>query len=269
MEAQLLIAVATMGGLGAFFAGALALADKKLRVEENPLIGQVNEVLPGANCGGCGFAGCYDFAVNVVEGKAKVNGCPVGGAETSGAVAIIMGVEEGLVEKMIPVVLCRGGNDEVVKKITDYHGPLSCAAMDLVSGGDKMCFYGCLGGGDCVQACPFDAMFMNSNGLPEVIKEVCTGCGICAKACPRSVIEMHPISRSVYVYCKNHDDPKTAKSVCSVSCVGCGICARKSDGGVVMENNLAVINYELLDESKVPFDKCQTEAIRKINIPNN
>ncbi|MCF8242675.1 MAG: RnfABCDGE type electron transport complex subunit B [Melioribacteraceae bacterium] len=268
MEPTLLIAIATMGGLGFLFAGSLAIADKKLRVVENPLIAKVNDVLPGANCGGCGKAGCYDFAVNVVEGKSPVNGCPVGGEETSRAIAEIMGVEAGDSVKMLPRILCRGGNSEAVKKMVNYYGPLSCSAMHLVSGGDKMCYYGCLGGGDCIEACPFDAMFMNADGLPEVIEELCTGCGNCVKACLRDVIEMHPEDRNVFVFCKNHDDPKTSKDVCSVACLGCGICARKSGGGVEMDNYLAVINYDKLDESTIPFDKCRTNAIghlREIN----
>ncbi len=261
MDATLLIAIATMGGLGFLFAGGLAIADKKLRVYEDPKIAEINEVLPGANCGGCGYAGCYDFAVNVVGGKASVTGCPVGGEDCAQDVANIMGVDAGASVKMLPRILCRGGHQEAVKKMVDYYGPLSCSAMAVVSGGDKQCYYGCLGGGDCVEACPFNAMVMNDNGLPEVIEELCTGCGNCEKACPRNVIEMHPSDREVFVFCKNHDDPKTSKDVCTVSCMGCGICARKSDGGVEMDNNLAIINFDKLDPEKIPFDKCKSGAI--------
>ncbi len=269
MDATLIIAIATMGGLGFIFAGGLALADKKLRVEENPLIGKVNDALPGANCGACGKAGCYDFAVNVVDGSAKVNGCPVGGEETAKEVAEIMGVDAGASVKQIARVLCHGGNSEAVRKMADYYGPLSCSAMDLVSGGDKMCYYGCLGGGDCVEACPFDAMIMTDNGIPTVIEELCTGCGVCVKSCPRDIIEMHPIDRNVFVFCKNHDDPKTSKDVCSVACLGCGICARKSDGGIEMDNYLGVIDYSKLNEDLIPFDKCRTGAITRIHQDNN
>lgn len=261
MDVTIIIALATMGGLGFIFASGLAFADKKLRVEENPLIEKVNNVLPGANCGGCGKAGCYDFATNVVEGNASISGCPVGGSETAQAIGEIMGMDAGEVVKMVPRIMCRGGNEEAVKKMAEYYGPLSCSAMNLVSGGDKLCYYGCLGGGDCVTACPFDALYMNDNGLPEVIEELCTGCGNCAKVCPRNVIEMHPVDRNVFVFCNNHDDPKTSKTVCKVACLGCGICARKSDGGVEMDNFLGVIQYDKLDESKIPFDKCQTGAI--------
>jgi len=265
MDINFIIAISTMGGLGFLFAGGLALADRKLRVEENPLIGKINDALPGANCGACGKAGCYDFAVNVVEGKAKVNGCPVGGDETAQAVALLMGVEAGATVKSIPRVMCRGGNAEAMRKLAEYYGPLSCSAMDLVAGGEKMCYYGCLGGGECVEACPFNAMVMNEDGLPEVIEELCTGCGVCATACPRDIIEMHPADRNVFVFCKNHDDPKASKDVCSVACIGCGICARKSDGGIIMDNNLGVIQYDTIDVDKIPFDKCRTGAIQRID----
>lgn len=263
MEVGIILAVATMGGLGFIFAGGLAFADRKLRVEENPLIGQINEILPSANCGGCGRAGCYDFAVNVVDGKALPNGCPVGGDETAKKIAEILGVEVSDSVKQIPVLLCRGGKAESVKKMADYYGPTSCKAMSIVSGGPKLCFYGCLGGGDCSAACPFGAMIMNENGLPEVIEELCTGCGICIKACPRNILEMHSIDKTVHVFCKNQDDPKRSKEVCSVSCLGCGICARKSDGVVVMFGNVSKVVHEMFDESKIPFDKCLRGAITK------
>ncbi len=264
MGLEIIIAIATMGGLGFIFAGGLAFADKKLRVEENPLINTVNELLPNANCGACGFAGCYDFAVKVVEGKAVPSGCPVSGNETSIHISDALGIEAGNSVKMIPVILCRGGSSEAVNKIAEYNGPLSCKAMAIVSGGDKLCYYGCSGGGDCSSVCPFGAMLMNGNGLPEVMEKLCTGCGICVKACPRNIIEMHPVDRNVFVFCKNQDDPKRSKEVCSVACIGCGICARKSDGGVEMINNLGIIKYEKFDESKISFEKCSTGAIRKI-----
>lgn len=261
MELGIILAIVTMGGLGFILAGGLAFADRKLRVEENPLIGLINELLPNANCGGCGNAGCYDFAVNVVEGKALVTGCPVGGNDTAKKIADILGVEAGNAVKNIPVLLCRGGNSQAVRKMAEYYGPLSCKAMHIVSGGDKLCYYGCLGGGDCQAACPFDAMIMTEDGLPHIVEELCTGCGICVKACPRNVLEMHPVDRNVFVFCKNQDDPKRSKEVCSVACIGCGICARKSDGGVAMEGNLGKVVHELFDETKIPFDKCSTGAI--------
>lgn len=261
MEGALLIAVATMGGLGLLFAAALAIADRKLRVEENPLIAQANDLLPGANCGACGMAGCYDFAVKLVEGSVKVTGCPVGGEDTANDLAELLGVEAGSSVKMLPRIHCNGGNAEAVSKEVEYDGPLTCSAMHLISGGNKLCFYGCLGEGDCVRACPFDALVMNPNGLPEVLPDVCTGCGICAQTCPRHLIEMHPEDREFFVFCKNQDDAKTAKSICKVACIGCSLCARKSEGAIEMVNNLAVIDYDKLNPEIVPFEKCPTNAI--------
>lgn len=259
------IAIATMGGLGFFLAGALAIADKKLRVFENPLIGEINDVLPNANCGACGNAGCYDFAVKIVDGKAAVNGCPVGGADVVEEISRILGVEAVAGHKLVARILCNGGLAEAVRKNVDYVGPGSCNVESIVSGGDKLCLYGCLGGGDCVKVCQFDAITLNKNGLPEVIDELCTGCGMCVKACPRGIIEIHPSDREFFVFCKNQDDPKTARKVCAVACIGCGICARKSDGGVVMQNNLAIIDYSKLDLTKVPVEKCSTKAIGTLN----
>jgi len=260
-----LLALATMGGLGLFFAVFLAFADKKLKVEENPKVQQIYEMIPNANCGACGCAGCYDFAVKVVEGKVPPEGCLVGGADLAVEIGKILGVEVGQATRYVARVLCKGGNLEARRKNVVYEGPQSCATMALVSGGDKLCLYGCLGGGDCVEACQFNAIYMNDNGLPEVIEDLCVGCGMCAKACPRNIIEMHPIERNVFVFCKNQDDPKKARTVCSVACIGCGICARKSEGAIAMENNLAFIkDYDLIDTSKIPFEKCPTKAIHFI-----
>lgn len=261
MELTFWIAIATMGGLGFFFAGALAIADRKLRVEENPLIGSVNEVLPNANCGACGNAGCYDFAVKVVEGKAAPNGCPVGGNDTAKEIASILGVDAGETTKLVARVLCNGGLSQAVRKNAEYLGPESCSSMAIISGGEKLCLYGCLGGGDCVNACQFSAIYLNENKLPVVVEELCSGCGLCAKACPRNVIEIHPVDRELFVFCKNLDDPKTARKLCSVACIGCAICARKSDGGIVMKDNLAVIDFSKLDITKIPVEKCTTKAI--------
>lgn len=268
MEFTFIIAIATMGGLGLFFAIFLAVADRKLKVEENPLIAKVYEALPNANCGACGKAGCYDFATSLVDGSVAVNGCPVGGEETAIILADFMGVEAGSTVKMIPRIMCKGGNQTANNKLVDYYGPMSCAAMDVVSGGTKQCFYGCLGAGDCVVACPFDAMVMNNNvGLPEVIEDLCTSCEMCVKACPREIIEMHPIDRNVFVFCNNHDDPKKAREVCDVACSSCSACAKNTNGAIQMINNLAVIDYERIDENTIAFDKCKSGAICNIAEP--
>jgi Na+-translocating ferredoxin:NAD+ oxidoreductase RNF subunit RnfB len=264
MEPTLLPALMTMGGLGVLFAGGLAFADRKLRVEEDPRIGEIAEQLPGANCGACGLAGCQDFAVKVVDGSVAVTGCPVGGQEVATEIARVLGVEAGESVRLVARVHCRGASGLAAIK-ADYVGPASCSAAALVAGGPKACLHGCLGGGECVAACQFDAMFMDEQGLPHVIESLCTGCGACARVCPRDVIELHPDDREVFVFCRNHDDPKTAKKVCAVACLGCGICSKKSNGAVTIREHLAIIDYERLDPAVIPFDKCKPGSIRLLH----
>ena len=189
------------------------------------------------------------------------SGCPVGGQETADEVAAIMGLEQTESIRLVARVLCRGDKRHARSKEVPYIGPRSCSVQAFVSGGDKICIYGCLGGGDCVEACTFNALFMSDNGLPVVVEDFCTGCGMCAAVCPRDVIEIHPVDRDVFVFCKNHDGPKEANVMCDVACIGCGICARKSNGTISMIDNLAAIDYETLDPSLIPFDKCRSGAI--------
>lgn len=264
MLSEILIPVFTMSGLGILFSTLLAIADKKLRVEENPMIGKVAELLPNANCGACGFAGCYDFATKLVEGNTELAKCSVCDGDTKTEIASILGLEATQSEKKIARILCRGDNEAAKRKPVNYFGPNTCSTLALI-GGTKFCQYGCLGGGDCVEACPFGAIFMKDDGLPSVIEEFCTGCELCAKACPRNIIEIHSIDRTVFVFCKSLDDPKTSKEFCKNACIGCGICARKSDGGIEMVDNLAIINYDKLDISKIPFDKCSTKALQIVD----
>jgi RnfABCDGE-type electron transport complex B subunit len=266
MEPTLLPALMTMGGLGVLFAGGLAFADRKLRVEEDPRIGDIASQLPNANCGACGLAGCQDFAVKVVAGEVAVTGCPVGGPDVAAEIARILGVEPGESVRLVARVHCRGSAGIATVK-ADYVGPAACSAVALVAGGSKACLYGCLGGGECVAACQFDAMFLDEQGLPHVIEELCTGCGACARACPRDVIELHPDDREIFVFCRNHDDPKTAKKVCAVACLGCGICSKKSNGGVTLQQHLAIIDYERFDPALIAFDKCRPGVIRPLHQP--
>lgn len=253
-------AMITMGGLGVFFAAALAVADKKLRVEEDPRIGLVGEALPGANCGACGQAGCAAFAEAVVLGKAPVTGCPVGGQDCANDVARIMGVAAGESVRHVARLMCRG-TASLAKTKADYSGPTQCAVQDLVAGGSKACQYGCLGGGDCVDVCNFGALEMGPDGLPVVFDDLCTACAACVTACPRDLFELHPVDREFFVFCKSHDDPKAAKAVCDVACTGCGICAKNSNGAITMQDFLPVIDYERLDPAIIPLEKCKTNAI--------
>lgn len=258
----LLISMASMGGLGALFSGGLALANKKLYVEEDPRIAQISDVLPGANCGGCGFAGCANFSENVVNGEISPSDCPVCNDDVVEEIAAIMGLEAEKGEKLVARVLCQGGDYETAKKAS-YYGAESCIATHITGGGDKLCAYGCLGFGECVDACTFDAMYMTDNGLPAIIEDKCTGCGNCVDACPRDVIELHSTKDTVIVACRNQDDPKTSRKVCIKACVGCSICVRPFENDeMTMENNLARIDYAKYGQgNSLPTDKCPTEAI--------
>ena len=190
----ILIAVAVLGGIGLIAAIVLYVCSKKFAVYEDPRIAQVTEVLPGANCGGCGFAGCGGLADALVKGAdaGSLDGlkCPVGGQEVMGKVADLLGMAIANGEPMVAVVRCNGTCD-LRPKIAEYSGLRSCAAMNACGAGETACGFGCLGCGDCVAACQFDAIHMNpETGLPEVDEEKCTSCGACVKACPRHIIEL-------------------------------------------------------------------------------
>lgn len=259
---SLLISMGSMGGMGLLFSAGLALANKKLYVEEDPRIAQVTDLLPGANCGGCGYPGCKNFAENVVQGNADLTECGVAPPEDIAAIAEVMGVEAEAAEKQIAVVMCQGGIEETAQK-AEYYGIESCLAANLSGGGEKLCSYGCIGFGDCIDSCPFDAMYMGENGLPVIVEDKCTGCGKCAEACPRDVIEMHPVSDQLFVLCKNHDDPKYSRQVCTKACIGCQICVRAvEEGAMYMDHNLAIIQYDKYGKSpEMPTDRCPTDCL--------
>jgi len=252
----------SLGGLGMIFSVGLSIANKKLYVEEDQRIAAVIEELPGVNCGGCGFPGCAAFAEAVVTGTAEISGCPVNSQEGSQLIAEIMGVEVTTSERLVARVLCQGGDYETAKKGI-YQGVKTCIGATFAGGGDKLCSYGCIGYGDCVRSCPFDAMYMNDNGLPVVIDDKCTGCGNCVDACPRDIIELHPESHKLFVLCKNQDSPKESRKICTRACIGCGICVRLAgEGNMEMKDNLAIVNYDIYGSDPVfPTEKCPTDGL--------
>ena len=258
----ILISMASMGGLGILFSAGLSIANRVFYVEEDPRIGEVLDALPGANCGGCGYPGCAAFAEAIVKGAAEISGCPVNTADGVEEIGEIMGIEATAGEKMIARVLCSGGVNEAAIK-AEYRGIRSCLAAHISGGGDKLCEYGCLGYGDCVRSCPFDAIVMNANGLPDVIVDKCTGCGNCVDACPRDIIELHPESHKLFILCKNEDTPKESRTICTRACIGCGICVRAvNPGEIVMENNRAKIDYSVFGtQAKLPTEKCSAQSL--------
>jgi len=261
---EMLIPIITMGALGLLFAAGLAVAYQKLKVEEDPKVAAINEALPQANCGACGFSGCRAFAEAVVKGDADANGCPVGGEETAARVADILGVEAGEMIKRVARVLCRG-DIAAAKDRGNYLGITSCYAANL-TGGNKQCAYGCLGFGDCVRVCPFDAIHMGEDGLPVVEDEACTACGKCVDECPRNIIELAPLDQGILVFCRSLDRGPTAKKACKNACIGCGICVRACPEGIILEDNLAVIkDYKKIEPEQMPaIEKCPTDAIGRV-----
>ena len=258
---MILISALSMGAIGAVLAGFLAFADKKMKVEDDPMVEALTGALPGSNCGGCGFAGCRVFAEALMKGNALPNACVAGGSETSKAVAEILGVDAGSMKRNIAVVLCKGGNNEAERRAT-YRGEMTCTAETL-TGADKSCSYGCLGLGECVDACKFDAMAMNDNGLPVVFYDKCVGCGACARACPRNIIETHPEDHKLFVYCRSRDKGAYAKKVCKVACIACGLCVKdcSAPGGIALKDNLAVINHDVAPQNDESIRRCPTKCI--------
>ena len=258
----ILQSVAILGGVGLTFGALIALANSKLKVWEDPRIGSVNDLLPGANCGACGFAGCRAFAEGVVGGDIAPAECTVASDLDREDIANFLGVDAGEAEKKVARLLCAGGSDVAVKKAL-YHGVESCGAAVAVSGGGKGCAWGCIGMSDCAVACDFDAIYMNDFDLPVVDVEKCTSCGDCVDACPLDLFVIMPLEHKLIVQCKNLIDGDEASEVCSVACTACGRCVQDAAPGLIsMESGLAVIDYskiEMADPGATA--RCPTDAI--------
>jgi Na+-translocating ferredoxin:NAD+ oxidoreductase RNF subunit RnfB len=236
------VSAAILGGVGTFFAVVIALARKKLYVWEDPRIDEVNALLPGANCGACGHAGCRAFAESLVMGTAQPAGCTVASPDARADVAGYLGVDVGSAATRVARLLCAGGCD-VAPRHADYQGLQTCRAAAAVAGGGKACAWGCLGLADCEVACTFDAIYMNDVGLPVVIPEKCTACGDCVDACPKDLFVLMPLEHKLIVQCKNLLEGAEAEAACAVACNACGRCAADAPGLIEMVNGLAVIDY--------------------------
>lgn len=255
-------AVLSLAVLGLVFGGLLAVASKAFAVEVDPKEQEVLEVLPGANCGACGYPGCAGFAAAVAKGNAPLMGCPVGGAETAAKIAEIVGAENvDSAERKVARVMCQGSS-EVAQNRFEYSGLASCKAAHSVSGGHKACTYGCLGLGDCLEACPFGAITMSEGGLPVIDEEKCAGCAKCVAACPRGIIEMVPISKRVLIRCKSLEKGGTVRKACQVGCVACTLCAKNCPKEAIeIRDNLARINYEGCVNCGLCVKKCPMNTI--------
>ncbi len=266
------IAIITLAGIGVLAALILFFAAKKFHVEEDPRIDQVEEVLPAANCGGCGFPGCRGFAEALVKADefGDMN-CPVGGNEVMEKAAAILGKTVEKTAPKVAVLKCNGSCDNR-PKTNHYDGATSCAIAASLYGGETACSYGCLGLGDCEVACDFDALYIDEKtGLPVVDEEKCVACGACVTACPKNLFELRkqgPKSRRVYVSCNNQDKGGVARKACTVACIGCGKCAKECPfDAITIENNIAYIDDDKCRLCRKCVAVCPTGAITELNFP--
>ncbi len=267
----LLFTVLTLCVVGVLSAVVLYFVARKFHVEEDPRIDEVERMLPGANCGGCGFAGCRNMAEALVK-RPDISAlyCPVGGSSAMAAVADYLGKKAPEQEPRTATVRC-GGSCAVRPRTNIYDGARSCAVAGSLYAGDTGCAYGCLGYGDCAEVCAFGAIAVNpATGLPEVDPDKCTACGACVKACPRGVIELRkrwPAHRAVYVSCVSHDRGAAVSRVCKTGCIGCGKCVKACPfGAIALENGLAYIDPQKCRLCRKCAAECPTGAIVLSNL---
>lgn len=232
----MLESVGVLALMGGFFGSVLAVASKKFEVETDERIPEILQVLPGANCGACGFPGCGGLAEAIVEGAAKPNACVVAKADVAEAIAQIMGqVVEASEERKVARIKCSCAVQDATK-IYEYKGISDCHLAVNLFKGPRNCNFGCFGMGSCARVCPFGAISMNADGLPEINYDLCTGCGVCVDDCPQFLLYLEKISQEVFIGCNNLDRGKPAKDVCSKACISCGICVKMCPEGAIKMN---------------------------------
>lgn len=270
MNEVVLYTVLSLTGIGLLAAVVLYYVSKKFHVTEDERIARVEAVLPNTNCGGCGQPGCHAFAEAVVKsGDLSELHCPVGGNPVMKQVAEVLGVKAVEKDPYIAVVRC-SGSFEYRKKTNVYDGAQSCAIAAQLYSGDTGCAYGCLGMGDCVVACDFEAMYMDEKtGLPVIIEDKCTACNACVKSCPKDILELWPKgkkSQRIYVACLNEEKGSTARKECAVACSGCAKCAEACRyEAITIDHNLATIDPDKCKLCAECIDTCDVRNIVATN----
>ncbi len=253
----------TMLGLGAVFAIVLLIANEKLKVEVNPQVERIHKALPNLNCGACGFAGCDQYAASILADPQLLGKCAPGGPKTSAKIAEILNIQNSdSGPHKRPIVHCRACTQDKTF-FAGYGGIQSCLAANALAN-VQACVFGCLGYGDCVAACKFDALHI-IDGLAAVNYEKCTGCTACSKACPRNLIEMVPFAydNMMTVACSSKETGKNTRDFCKVGCIGCGLCAKQSDIFKVQDNlaHLDYVRYQPSEQTEIAMNKCPTKVI--------
>jgi len=272
VDQAIVYSIIALGALAMTFAVVIYFVNQKFKVIEDPRIDEIQELLPGANCGGCGLAGCRSFAEAIVKSGSMTNlNCPVGGGELANEIAPVMGITAEVKAPMIAVVRCSGSKSNAPAKII-YEGAQTCFFANSLYAGESGCPNGCLGLSDCVVSCTFDAIEMdNETGLPLVLEDKCVACGACVKACPRNIIELRkkgPKNRRIFISCINTEKGVTSKKNCNVSCIACSKCVKvcKFDA-ITITNNLAYIDFEKCTLCRKCVTECPTNAILETNFP--
>ena len=257
---EIVLPVVILGGLGLIFGVVLGVAAKIFAVQKDERIDRILGVLPCANCGGCGYAGCSAYASSVVEGKADVAACTVGGEDCASKVAEIMGVKADYVKKVARIKCA--GDCEASPARYKYKGVESCEAAVKLGGGPKSCSYGCMGLGSCVAVCEMNALSIQ-NGIAVVNEELCKACGKCVAACPKKLIEIVPAKQKYVVACSSKDKGAEMKNTCSVGCIGCKMCEKVwPSQAISVEDNIAKIDYEKCTLCGACAEKCPKKIIK-------
>lgn len=258
----ILMPVAAVGSLGLGFGFILAVAAKAFYVKIDERVEAIYDILPHVDCGACGYVGCMPYAkAMVLEGDDDITKCAPGGSSVIGKIGNIMGVEASAGEPVIARLKCQGCEDHCPSDAM-YVGAMDCTSAALASGGYKKCPHSCLGMGDCCNACPFDALYMATDGLPKVIEENCTGCNNCVEVCPKDLFELVPITRRTLIRCENKQNAIESGKVCSTACIACNKCVKACDYDCIdIIDNLAVIRYEDCTDCGACAPVCPTEVI--------